>query len=303
MSTFGAEHAAAPAADHSMPSLRALVANRMHASDATGLDPYDSTTFCMSDVSAGNSGRHTTTVSTALSHVSAATPRDRESSESDFPLAERSQIVVVSSASTATLSAGRPIQHAKRKISKAAFDSIGSIDNHTGFATASATLVDTIGDCGTTAAGTAGVTLRGNDEGGLAECDTVLLASMEQDEARRRWGLVRMHVALMKWEKTLRWNMWQVAINAARNPLAPAASSSETLSSSFCLDEIKRSAAERTVESCHIDHAKPEPAAAPLQNAVCTAQSQNNEEARDAFGAGLKQVLAQLQQRKFERVC
>lgn len=63
-------------------------------------------------------------------------------------------------------------------------------------------------------------------------------------EAQRRWDLLRMHVWVMGQEMRLRKQMWQEAVHAALNPLAPAGSSGATLFSSFELDHGETNSAQ-----------------------------------------------------------
>jgi hypothetical protein len=92
------------------------------------------------------------------------------------------------------------------------------------------------------------VSARNSVEGWDCGFEQASLRTLEENEAHRRWGLLRMHVGLLGQEQQLRRFMWEVALNAAMNPLAPAGSSSDTLLSSFFLEELKESVVqERTV--------------------------------------------------------
>lgn len=298
LSTFGAEHTAQHAVDHNtLRSLQALVAKRTHASHA--LDHAPNTMGCsLSAVSAENSAQHSAAGSTAALSSNIGTPKNRWSEDSTATPPRRqthSQAMQCSSASTAALSSGppKPVQHAKRHISVARFDSISSID----------TPVDSAARGVST---TPSAVATGVDE----ECERVLLTPLEEDEAHRRWGLVKTYVNVLSQERELRRNLWEAAISAVMNPLAPAGSSSETLFSSFFLSEEPKEEESKesiigagktradlnsqatSVKAVHVS-------VLGLKEFFPTAEL--SERITGASGAGMMKVLEQLRQRKLER--
>jgi hypothetical protein len=84
---------------------------------------------------------------------------------------------------------------------------------------------------------TAPAVMREICKGGIGGNENELLVALDVEEARRRWGLLRMHVRIQVQERNLRTHMWRVALNEAMNPLAPADSGQTMLFSSFQLGE------------------------------------------------------------------
>ena len=286
MSSFGASQPAPQPAQQNPQSLRMLVARSMHAMHA-----HDNTTEsveCSLAVisSADHSAQHSATASTAaISSNLGVTPRGRQSCN----LTSASQKPAVPGTSTFTAASAGPSaiqQHAKRNI--AVFDSIGSIDEHAGVAAAAesplmASDAAAQGEQGATEAGDAW------------ECERVLLAPVEKDEARRRWGLLHTYVRVLGQEARLRRSMWDAALDAIRYPLAPAASSSQTLFSSFFLgDDRTDSGAGCKRRAGDVEGAAPRESALKSCVTACGPGQQNVGE----FSTGMKEVLSQLRQRK-----
>ena len=250
---------------------------------------------------ADHSTQHSATASTASLASTlnfGAHHSGRQSMDSNAT--SRMQAMPCSSASTA-VSGGHPTvqHHAKRKIA-AVCDSISSFDEQAGVPAAEHAPADTVDDPfldPTDGEGGA------SDGGDALECGRVLLAPVEKDEARRRWGLLRTHVAVLRQETRLRRSMWVLAVDAMKHPLAPAASSSQTLFSSFFLGEDRTDDRTDSGSDFKRPAADTEASATPRESGLktCVTASIPGDKPVGGYSAGMKEVLSQLEHRKVER--
>lgn len=131
----------------------------------------------------------------------------------------------------------------------------------------------------------------------------MLLAPIERDEARRRWGLLRVHAGVLRQEAWLRRSMWVLALDALKHPRASTASSSQSLISSFFFGDERTDSGSDCGSDCRLGAEDDESSVAPRDSALqtCVTAYGSAEQPVGGFRAGMKEVLSQLDNRQVER--